>query len=275
MGKLYNLTFYTTVEEEYLNQYRDGFDIGLFASREDAEAVKARYCKEVMGFKDYDCDSQITEVSVVGNDPAPQQVYRYVGWNTDEYYDEVDVIESVCYISQSQAIMEMGKTEQQTPRQEWALNRYIVGQCAWQEGFTRSCSLVTRNQCYTYFKITGDFDPDAVTEQLGLQPDETWKIGDLRSNQTEYDFACWSFGRCDDYNPFVEEQMRKTIAPLLDKLNLLNQIRLENDVSFTLQIVPTIYDGDTNPCLAPSLDVIDFCHETRTEIDIDMYIYSK
>lgn len=84
-GKFYNLTFYTKVEEEYLNQYRDGFDIGLFASREDAETAEARYRKEVMGFKDYDCDSQIIEVSVVGNDPAPQQVYRYVGWNTDEY----------------------------------------------------------------------------------------------------------------------------------------------------------------------------------------------
>ena len=56
---------------------------------------------------------------------------------------------------------------------------------------------------------------------------------------------------------------------------MLNQIREENDVIFVLEIVPSIYVGDMNPCLAPSLDVIDFCHATRTEIDIDMYVYNS
>ena len=69
--------------------------------------------------------------------------------------------------------------------------------------------------------------------------------------------------------------MRKTISDLLDKTDILNQIRSEYDISFCLEIVPTIYVGDTNPCLAPPLDIIDFCHATRTEIDIDMYIYSQ
>ena len=36
-----------------------------------------------------------------------------------------------------------------------------------------------------------------------------------------------------------------------------------------------IYVNDINPCLAPSLDVIDFCHATRTKIDIDMYIFDS
>ena len=69
--------------------------------------------------------------------------------------------------------------------------------------------------------------------------------------------------------------MRKTIALLQDKIQLLNRIREENDVSFVLEIVPSIYVGDINPCLAPPLDVIDFCHATRTEIDIDMYVYNS
>ena len=84
----------------------------------------------------------------------------------------------------------------------------------------------TKNSCYTYFKIRGDFDPDEVTEILGLQPDRTWKIGDLRRcGRSRYEFANWSFGRCEEYDVFVENQMRKTIAPLLDKVDLLNQIR--------------------------------------------------
>ena len=78
-----------------------------------------------------------------------------------------------------------------------------------------------------------------------------------------------------EYDVEVENQMRKTISSLWDKIHLLNQIREENEVHLVLEVVPTIYVGDTNPCLAPPLDVIDFCHATRTEIDIDMYVYDS
>lgn len=57
-----------------------------------------------------------------------------------------------------------------------------------------------------------------------------------------------------------------------NKIELLNLIHRDYNVAFVLEIVPTIYVGDQNPCLAPSLDIIDFCHATRTEIDIDMYV---
>lgn len=133
----------------------------------------------------------------------------------------------------------------------------------------------TRNSCTTYFRIAGNFNPDEVSELLNLTPEKTWKIGDLRPNGTMYDFALWEIGRCTEYDVEVENQMRKTIALLQDKIQLLNRIREENDVSFVLEIVPTIYVGDINPCLAPPLDVIDFCHATTMEIDIDMYVYNS
>ena len=133
----------------------------------------------------------------------------------------------------------------------------------------------TRNRCYTYFKIVGDFNPDDVSALLNLTPEKTRKIGDLRRNGTRYDFALWEIGKCTEYDVEVENQMRKTIAVLKDKIPLLNQIRQEYAVSFFLEIVPEIYVDDVNPCLAPSLDVIDFCHATRTEIDIDLYLYNS
>ncbi len=128
------------------------------------------------------------------------------------------------------------------------------------------------NSCYTYFKIVGDFDPDYVSKLLNMSPQESWRIGDVKRNGTKYDFALWKIGQCDDYDIEVANQMRTTISSLLGKIDLLNKIREENDVSFCLEIVPTIYVGNINPCLAPTLDIIDFCHATRTEIDIDMYI---
>ena len=133
----------------------------------------------------------------------------------------------------------------------------------------------TKNSCYTYFKIVGDFDPDDISALLNLTPERTWKIGDLRRNGTKYDFALWEIGRCAEYDVEVENQMRKTISVLQDKISLLNQIRDQYNVTFYLDVVPSIYVDDINPCLAPSLDVIDFCHATRTEISIDLYLYNS
>ena len=131
-----------------------------------------------------------------------------------------------------------------------------------------------KNRCYTYFAIDGNFNPDDVTKLLNLTPDKCWKIGD-RCNRTILTCASWEFGKCANYDFIVGNQMRITITPLLDKISLLNQIRTENDVALTLVIVPEIYEGEPTPCLAPPLDVIDFCHATRTKIDIDMYVYDS
>ena len=133
----------------------------------------------------------------------------------------------------------------------------------------------TRNSCYTYFRIVGNFNPDDISALLNLTPEESWKIGDLRRDGTKYEFANWTIGKCAEYDVYVENQMRKTISMLLDKIATLNQIREENDVEFFLEIVPSIYVDDINPCLAPPLDVIDFCHATRTQIDIDMYLFDS
>ena len=59
---------------------------------------------------------------------------------------------------------------------------------------------------------------------------------------------------------------------LFVKSDVLNEIKNEFDVTYTLEVVPTVYADNTSPCLAPSLKVIDFCHATRTEIDIDLYV---
>ena len=126
--------------------------------------------------------------------------------------------------------------------------------------------------CYTYFRITGDFNPDVVSELLGLIPEKSWKMGDTRKNGTKYDFACWRFGTCQEYDIFVENQMLKTLAPLFSKIDILKQIKNKFDVSFTLEVVPTVRFDETAPCLAPSMKVMQFCCDTGTEIYIDLYV---
>jgi len=129
------------------------------------------------------------------------------------------------------------------------------------------------DQCYTYFSIRGEFEPDVVTDLLCLKPFEICKIGELSPIGIPYQTAFWDYGKCEEYEILTENQMLKTISDLIPKIDILKQIREKYDVEFYLVIVPELYSYNRHPCLAPSLDVIDFCHETRTKIDLDLYIY--
>ena len=135
--------------------------------------------------------------------------------------------------------------------------------------------LAPRDSCYTYFKITGNFEPDDITRALGLSPDEAWRIGDMRRTGTQFDFAMWRYGLCEEYDVMVEEQMMATIRDLVPKTAELRAIKQQYDVTFTLVIVPALYpyDGEPTPRLAPGREVVAFCHETETDIDIDLYLY--
>ena len=139
--------------------------------------------------------------------------------------------------------------------------------------FERIYSHCEHTNCYTYFCISGDFNPDIITELLGLIPDKSWKIGDTRpGGKSKYDFANWHFGTCKEYDIIVENQMLKTITPLLSKVNILREIKRKFDVCFTLEVVPTVRFDESTPCLAPSIQVMQFCCDTGTEIDIDLYV---
>lgn len=129
------------------------------------------------------------------------------------------------------------------------------------------------SDCYTYFKIVGDFDPDVVTELLGIEPEEFWRIGDRRRNGSVYDFACWKTGTCREYDIETDRQMMKTLGGLLDKVGVLNEIRRRFDVDFVLEVVPSVCAGESTPCLAPSLEVMRFCCATGTSVDIDLYVW--
>lgn len=129
------------------------------------------------------------------------------------------------------------------------------------------------NTCYTYFLIRGEFDPDVITKMLKLQPDSSWKIGtERKGGRGIYPCSAWSFGRCDQYDVITENQIKKTIVPLKDKIPILNLIRKKFDATFSIEVVPEIYPDHSTPSLGPDLEIIDFCHAVRAEIDIDLYV---
>ena len=126
--------------------------------------------------------------------------------------------------------------------------------------------------CYTYFLIRGDFPTDAVTDALHLRPESAWEKTDLRPDGHPYGFSQWSGGYCRDYDPIVAVQMRATVAPFKEKVSVLRSLKERYDLTYTLEIVPTISKDDPLPALGASSDIIDFCSDVGADIDIDMYL---
>lgn len=130
-----------------------------------------------------------------------------------------------------------------------------------------------KNSCYTYFAMKGNFIAEQITDMMGLTPTESWNRGDLRkSGNDRYDFSFWEYGRCDKYDIIVEHQMMETIKPLIPKIPILQTIHKQYEVEFVLEIVPVVHLKEASPALGLHKDVIAFCYQTDTCIDIDLYI---
>ena len=138
-----------------------------------------------------------------------------------------------------------------------------------------------KTSCYTYFSITGEFDPDEITALLGIQPSRSFRLGETRyymkdgqkiDTGCKYKFSCWDGCRCDEYDVIISNQMEKTIEPLIQKIEQLNMIRERYDATLTLEVVPSICCEHETPCISPSMKVIDFCSQVRADLDIDWYI---
>ena len=132
MDKLFDLTFYINDGD-----HEDGFQIGLFETQEQAEAVAEHYAREVPGFKDYDCVPHVLAFPVIGGTAETRQVYRFIVWNTNEDLDECDILISSCFADREEAEKTLLIAKERMPREQWALNCHTVGQCDWTEGFVR------------------------------------------------------------------------------------------------------------------------------------------
>ena len=131
------------------------------------------------------------------------------------------------------------------------------------------------NSCYTYFHISGDdFPLEEITKALGETPFRSWYKTDIReADGKPFGFCSWSGFRVDDYDPYTEAQMEKTIEPLIEKIDILNELREKYNLEYSLVAVPHVYVNKINPDLSPSMKVIDFCHAVRAKISIDLYLY--
>ncbi len=133
-GFLYRLVLYD--DELSYDNFKEGFDIGIFSSYSKAEETKKYYLEQVEGFRDYHCSGRIIKKRVLGN-RGSNKVYTIYGWNENENSDEIDIIESDCFVEEAMAEQEMKIMKEQYNRTEWALSEYQINRCKWNEGFVR------------------------------------------------------------------------------------------------------------------------------------------
>ncbi len=121
----------------------EDFRIGIFSDKTEAEKIAAYYLTNVCGFCEYPCTYRIEKKYIDVTDTADasvkiETVWTVQGWNVNEDYDEIAVIESNLYLTEKQAEQELHKMLKKYDRTEWAVNCWEIGKLHWTDGFCNS-----------------------------------------------------------------------------------------------------------------------------------------
>lgn len=132
---------------------------------------------------------------------------------------------------------------------------------------------------YVYFALTSDnFDPQIVTERIGIIPTEKWNKGDKGKYNPTLNYSCWklSTNKGKEYI-MVDSLVDEVIGQLFDKIEIINELKNQFELDSVLEIVMYI---DTNeeqstPTLGHNLKTIEFLHRTQTKTDVDIYRFNS
>ena len=131
------------------------------------------------------------------------------------------------------------------------------------------------NECYVYFAFDGeDFNPDGITELLGIKPTTIRRKGELASNKVTK-FDSWQLSTKNIINEIIDVDNLATqiIGKLRTKSDIINEIRSKFNASTRLEVVLTITTDDSQitPDINFEVDNISFLAKVGAYIDIDTY----
>ncbi|MDE6087016.1 MAG: hypothetical protein K2G25_01365 [Oscillospiraceae bacterium] len=121
----------------------EDFLIGIFSDKTEAEKIAAYYLTSVQGLCEYPCTERIVKKYIaelpLETDVATKidKVWIVQGWNVNEDYDEIAVIESNLYLTKERAEQELHLMQKDYVRTEWAVDCWKIGKLNWTDGFIR------------------------------------------------------------------------------------------------------------------------------------------
>ncbi|MEC1177777.1 DUF4279 domain-containing protein [Metasolibacillus meyeri] len=132
-----------------------------------------------------------------------------------------------------------------------------------------------KTSLYAYIKLTGndDFPIATVTEQLNVQPTETWKVGDaIRPNHPhKWAYTCWKYETKQIETLDSEDVLRPLLNTFQSKVEIINNLKTELHLDVQLELVIIMEEGRT-PGLVIYPEFSTFAAAINAFLDIDMYI---
>lgn len=134
---------------------------------------------------------------------------------------------------------------------------------------------LTETNVMVEFKITGDiFDEELINQKLSILPSVYWKKGDVIENSNQCrESTCWTLSTGYEVSMDINIQLTKIIDKLYSKWNKLLELSQKINVSYMIDIVVNIENGET-PIIYFNSRNIEFAHAIGSEIGLDLYIYS-
>lgn len=132
------------------------------------------------------------------------------------------------------------------------------------------------NQGYVYFGLFGTFDPDELTERIGIKPTSCCAQGARDSERSLPRTSQWEFStekivaECID----VHELAEQIIVSLEPRAAQFKAAIAELNLSAVLEVVLHFSTSDevSTPIIGFSPRVLAFLVEVNAKIDIDAYI---
>lgn len=133
-----------------------------------------------------------------------------------------------------------------------------------------------------YFSVIGDhFPPEKITEELAIQPTETYVKGDIIEQTRAVNSpgirrrigTAWTLSSGYQESFDINDQLKPLLSSLEGKQQDLIRLKEEYELSYLFMIVIQI-ENDDKPAMYFKKDVISFASAIDAEIHFDLYIYS-
>ena len=133
---------------------------------------------------------------------------------------------------------------------------------SWMKNTDEKPKIYTRDQIPgTLVRIK---DPELKTIRFKLSPE-----GNVKPRWN----SRWIISTGYEESLNIDDQIRIIYEMLKDKVGILNELREKYSLTFHLRVVPKIEDNE-KPSMFFGPYIIDFVHDIKATIDIDLYIFS-
>lgn len=122
------------------------------------------------------------------------------------------------------------------------------------------------------FSIIGDdFYPTMITEQLAIEPTESWMKGEkVKNRNIVRKETCWSVSTGDEESFDINNQLKKIVDLIKPQKNNLKRLQKLYKLEYMFMIVMKIENNET-PAIYLESETISFMNDINAEIHFDVY----